>query len=176
MKAQWQDIQTRLQQQLQDNPLLQQWQRWYGALPARDRLIVQGVGWLMLVALIVVLVYAPLLEGRRNASAQLERNLTTYNLIASNAGRFGNAQAGGSNGSAPLLSVVTQQAKVQGISLSRYEQDGQSLRVWLDKAAFDEAISWLEALQGAHGIQASQISIDQAGQPGRVDIRATLTR
>lgn len=147
---------------------------WYETLPPRDQKIVLGVGILLIVALIFSLIYAPLLRARSMAESQLERSRATYQLLAENAGRFtadGNSSAG-----APLLTVITQQARSANINLSRYEQDGQALRIWLDRASFDDAMTWFEELQSRHGVRAGQITIDKTDVSGRVDIRATLNR
>lgn len=166
-------LQQRMQQ-IAEHRLVKSGRHWYESLPPRDRKVVMGVGALLVLALIFSLVYAPLLRARDMAASQLERSRATYQLLAENAGRF--SSVGGAASDAPLLTVVTQQARSSGISLSRYEQDGQALRIWLDKAAFDDAIGWLEELQARHGIRASQISVDKTDVSGRVDIRATLNR
>ena len=171
LKQQLEPIRARLLHEWQNNEQVQRAKHWYEALSARDRWVVKAVGWLLLLAFIFMLVYAPLLSSYRSAEAQLKHNLATYNLIAKNAGKFGRASSGG--GQESLLAVTMQQAQKTGIALSRYEQDGQSLRIWLDRAAFDEAIVLFEALQ-AQGVHASQISVDQTDRVGRVDIRATL--
>ena len=68
------------------------------------------------------------------------------------------------------------QAKASGLSLSRYEQDGQGLRIWLDDVSFDDAMTMLEALQSSAGVVANQVNVDKADRPGVVDIRATLSQ
>ena len=166
----WQQGLASLQQQRS----VQMARQWYAQLSGRDRLIVKLVAALLVLMLWLCRVWMPLLRGKAMAESQLERNRATYQQLADNAGRFGNAAA--ATGNAPLLTVVTQQARSAGISLSRYEQDGQALRIWLEKAPFDDAISWLESLQAQQGVRASQISVDKTDSSGRVDIRATLTR
>lgn len=179
MKAQLQQLSDQFQelkQKLLAQPSVQQATAWYNGLPKRDQLIVQLVSVLLIAALVFAMFYAPLLKARKTAQSQLDRNLTTYNLIASNAGRFGGVGSNQVNLSGSILSATTSLAQQQGINLSRYEQDGSNLRVWLDKTAFDDAITWFEALETQRGIRVSQISIDKTDITGRVDIRATLTR
>lgn len=169
------ELKDRTIQELDKQPSVQQAKRWYLGLSNRDQSIVKAVAWLLVAALVFMLVYAPLLQSKKTAEAALARNVSTYNLIAKNAGKFGGASVSGT-GQAAILTAVMQQSQKQGVALSRYEQDGQSLRIWLDRAAFDDAITLLENLQGSQGIRASQISVDQTDRVGRVDIRATLTR
>lgn len=170
LNEQWVQLQLKLLAQ----PSVQQAKNWYVSLPKRDQLVVKLVSALLVVALVFVMFYAPLLQSKKMAQSQLERNLITYNLIASNAGRFGGVSQVNQSGS--ILSATTSLAQQQGVNLSRYEQDGANLRVWLDKVAFDEAIAWFETLEAQRGIRVSQISIDKTDRAGRVDIRATLSR
>ena len=162
------------QQKLLANPNVQQAVNWFTSLSSRDQLIVKAVSGVVLVSLVFVSFYVPLLDSKKAAQSQLERNVTTYNLIASNAGRFGSIRQANQNDS--ILSATTSVAQQQGINLNRYEQDGVNLRVWLDKTSFDDAITWFEVLESQRGISVSQISIDKTDRTGRVDIRATLIR
>jgi len=168
------DIQQQLLEQLRASSFWQNGQHWYQALPKRDQIVVTAVAGVVLLALVFVIIYAPLLRSQQGAEAALKKNLTVYNTLAENAYRFGTVRQG-ADSQAPLLATVTRYAKTAGITLSRYEQDGKALRIWIDKAVFDDAIGWLETLQSAQGVQVSQINIDRADRPGVVDIRATLT-
>lgn len=161
-----------LKDQLINHPQVKAAQSWYQSLPGRDQLIVRGVAIFVALALVFLLIYAPLIKDQQRLESKLDRAVASYNRIADNAHKFGGA-TGTSGG--PILSVVTQQARKSGITLSRYEQDGKGLRVWLEKVAFDEAIEWLENLQSSNGIRVSQINVDRQENPGWVDIRATLT-
>ncbi len=174
MNERLQLMQGQLQAQLQSNKTVQAAQHWYQSLPTRDRLVVKGISALLVLALVFVTIYAPLIRSQKAAALSLEKNLATYNLLAENAHRFGGVSSAAA-ADAPILATVTQQAKKAGIVLSRYEQDGKGLRVWVEKAAFDDAISWLEGMQARHGIRVSQITIDRTDRSGLVDIRATLT-
>jgi len=160
-----------LKEQFSNHPQVQAVKNWYHTLPGRDQLIVRAVAVLVAAALVFLLIYAPLIKQQRSLSSKLDRAVASYNRIADNAHKFG----GAGTSSGPVLSVVTQQARKSGITLSRYEQDGKGLRVWVDKVAFDDAISWLENLQTGQGIRVSQINIERKDNPGWVDVRATLT-
>lgn len=157
-------------QQIGRQPQVQAVRQWYTALSSRDQMVVRGLGIFVIAAMIFILIYAPLIKEQRSLESKLNRAVSSYNKIAENAYKFGGAGTSGG----PILSVVTQQARRSGITLSRYEQDGKGLRIWIDKVAFDEAISWLEELQASNGITVSQINIERKDNPGWVDLRATL--
>ncbi|MBE0484233.1 MAG: type II secretion system protein M [Bacterioplanes sp.] len=159
-----------LQEQWQQHPLIQSYRERYRALSTMEQRVVHIAITLLLFLLVYGLLIAPLWQKQQQADESLQRALATYNLIADNAHRFGGAST---QAQAPLLSTVTQRARLQGVPLSRYEQDGRGLRIWIDRTPFDEAITLLEGLQQS-GIQISQVTIDRTDSPGRVNIRATL--
>ena len=120
------------------------------------------------------MVFAPLLRANQSLQASLDKNIAIYELIAENAGRFGNVTSAPSS-SGPILSRVTQSARRSGIKLDRYEQDGRGVRIWMDRVKFDQFITWTEILGAQQGIYVSQIVIDRDVDTGWVDVRATLT-
>jgi general secretion pathway protein M len=96
--------------------------------------------------------------------------------MAQNGARFSGSLPRSSNIDKPILAVVSQQAKRDQIQLTRYEQDGESLRVWVDNTSFDDAAQWIERLSRTQGVQVGQINIDRQAEPGRVDLRVTFTQ
>lgn len=161
-----------LKQELQKSGLWQAWNGWYGHLNARDQKIVKVAASLTGLAVVLMLVVAPLVQKNAALQQQYQRSLASYTLMADNAYRFGGARSSSQGG--PILGRITQQAQKYGLSLSRYEQDGSDLRIWLDNVAFDDAIGWLEQLQ-QDNIRSSLVTIDRT-EVGRVNLRATLTQ
>ena len=86
---------------MQQQRSVQMARQWYEQLPERDRLIVKLVAALLVLILLISLIWMPLLRGKAMAESQLERNRATYQQLADNAGRFGNAVA--ATGTAPYL-------------------------------------------------------------------------
>lgn len=158
-----------------NSPYVQSMRSWYRALPGRDQLIVKALSIVVAAALIFVVIYAPLLKQHTRLQARIDRSLKSYNLIADNAYRFGGGASVQETGG-PILSIVTQEAYTSSINLSRYEQDGLGLRIWVDKTAFDDFVAWLEVLRNQHGIRVSQINVDLKNSAGWVDVRATLSQ
>lgn len=163
-----------LTDQVMSHPQVLNAKSWYGALPKRDRMIVNAVAGLLAASLIFVLVYAPLIRENQSLQASLDKNVAVYEMIADNAGKFGNVGSVSSSDQ-PILSRVTQSARKSGIKLDRYEQDGKGVRIWMDRIKFDQFITWTEILGTRHGIFVSQITIDRDADTGWVDVRATLT-
>lgn len=163
-----------IKQKITQEPTFQKLAARYRALSVQERLILKGLLGVLALALVIQITLVPLYERNQQLSKDLDKQLQLYNLMAANGYRFG-GQTTLADASKPLLSEVTQSAKRQSVSLSRYEQDGNSLRVWFDGAPFDRAAVLLEDL-ASRGIIATQINIDRQNQSGRVNIRATLSR
>lgn len=175
---------SKLQQQIANNwqvgrqkfsqlPPIVSFNLWYASQNGRDQKIIKAVSAFIVFCLIIVLFVQPFLAKQSLYQGKLDKSLTTYELLASNAHKFqGQARSSSSNG--PILSLVTQQAKRSNINLKRFEPDGDGLRIWLEDAVFDDAIRWLEELNQKHGIQIKQINVDRSEKSGRVDLRGTL--
>lgn len=147
---------------------------WYSSLTAKDQLILKSVLGLAAVALIAGLVISPLLDRNHSLNKELNKQLSLYNKMADNGYKFSSGNRS-SSPNKPLLAQVSDVLRRRQVTLSRYEQDGDSLRIWLDNTSFDAAITSLEELN-ALGILVNQINIDRDDTEGRTDIRATISR
>ena len=146
---------------------------WYGSQNIRDQKIIKAVSAFIVFCLIIIVFVQPFLAKQDSYRAKLNKSLSIYETLATNAHKF-QGQAVGSSSKGPILAVVTQQAKRSSINLKRFEPDGDGLRIWLEDAVFDDAIRWLEELNQKHGIQIKQINVDRSEKSGRVDLRGTL--
>ncbi len=146
---------------------------WYGGQNNRDQKVIKAVSAFIALCLVIILFVQPFLAKQSLYQSKLDKSLSSYELLASNAHKFqGQARSSSSNG--PILSLVTQQAKQSNINLKRFEPDGDGLRIWLEDAVFDDAIRWLEELNQKHSIQIKQINVERSEKSGRVDLRGTL--
>jgi len=157
------------------DPRVQQAQGWYRDQTPRDQAVVKLVAGLVAAALIFLIFVAPLIKQNRALNSKLESATGFYNLMAENADRFASGRAA-TAGNKPLLGVVSQQARRYQITLTRYEQDGESLRVWMDNVSFDDAATFMENLARSQGVRVSQINIDRSQESGRANIRATFSQ
>jgi general secretion pathway protein M len=146
---------------------------WYSNQNLRDQKIINAISAFVVLCLFIVIFVQPFLAEQETYQAKLNKSLSTYELLASNAHKFqGQVLGKASNG--PILAIVTEQAKRSGINLKRFEPDGDGLRIWLEDAAFDDAIRWLEELNQKHNIQIKQINVERSEASGLVDLRGTL--
>lgn len=162
-------------QSLKNQPSVRQASQWYESQNVRDKWIIKTLVALLALLFAYWLIISPALSSNQEIKGKLESNLALYNLIADNAYRFGQVSSSSTN-QAPLLNLISQQAQQNNISLNRYEQSEQGVKIWLENVAFDQAISWLENLKVQSGISVKQINVDKQALEGRVNLRATLSR
>jgi general secretion pathway protein M len=147
---------------------------WYRDQNTRDRKIIKSISVFVVFCLIIILFVLPFLAQQNVYKTKLDKSLSTYQLLASNAHKFQEQSSISSTSDEPILALVTNQAKRSKINLKRFEPDGNGLRIWLEDAVFDDAARWLEELNQKHGIQIKQINVDRADVSGLVDLRASL--
>lgn len=154
---------------------------WYGQQSPRDRrVLLVGGGFLLLVVLWLGAV-KPFLKHLATARGQVEtqRELLAYMRGSAAQVLALRGQGGGGGGSLPagasLAQVVNQAAGEAGLSLSRWQPEGEDkLQLWLDDADFDALVIWLGRLQNQYGVAVDSININQGEAPGRVKVRLGL--
>ena len=74
------------------------------------------------------------------------------------------AQGGGSaNNGMSVLDTVSASAGGMGITMNRFEPDGEQVRVWLENSDFAKVASWLDALN-KQGVKAQEVHFEQNGK------------
>ncbi|MAL99329.1 type II secretion system protein GspM [Hydrocarboniclastica marina] len=168
---------------LMRSPALQKLSSAYDHLPRRDQRAVQLLAVALAIVVVIFLIWRPAhqysedAEARAKAAAEaaawLEVNLEQARQLVSSGQ---NSPAQRVDDSRSLMSTVTVSAQEAGLSLQRFEPSGEDkMRIWLDNSAFDDVARWLETLAEQYGIVVDQAAIDRAGEPGRVNVRITLS-
>ena len=160
-------------QKLKQMPAAVSFNHWYSSQNTRDRKIIKGVTTFVILCLIIAVFVQPFLAKQELYQAKLGKSITTYETLANNAHKF-QGQSSGQASSAPILAIVTKQAKRSNINLKRFEPDGDGLRIWLEGAVFDDAMRWLEDLNQKHNIQIKQLNVERGDKPGLIDLRGSL--
>lgn len=76
-----------------------------------------------------------------------------------------------------LLGLIDRTAKQNKLasSLQKVQPEGQQgVRVWMEKAAFNNVVTWLDTLQYKHGLVVTDVSLDGQDVTGVVNVRALL--
>ncbi|MEK6749497.1 MAG: type II secretion system protein M [Pseudomonadota bacterium] len=151
----------------------------YQQLAPRERILVLWGGAIAAIMLFYVSVWYPIV-GYRDETAQAvkeQQNLLNWmRQSAAEVKQLGGGARGGVTGES-LLSVADRTARMNKLAdaLKRVEPEGENrVRVWLEQAAFDDLVAWLERIQTENRIRIDTASIDKENAPGRVTARLVL--
>jgi general secretion pathway protein M len=156
---------------------------WFGNLDAREQRMA-----IVAAAVLGVLVFFSVWLSFTHQASQLDKTVAEQRALrqwmqksAQEAEQLRNVLriSGKVNTSQSLLALTDQTARQGrlGGALKREEPEGQNIvRVWLEQAAFDDVVEWLDDLQRRFGVSVTNITVDKRDMPGRVDARITLEK
>ena len=154
---------------------------WLAGLAPRERIIVYAAAALLAVILVYAILVQPLYSkyDKRVSSVAQQRDTVQWmqqNAVTVSKLKGANPAAEGLAGRS-LLSVTDAAARAAklGPALKRVEPEGSdAVRVWLDAAAFDVVVGWLEVMSSRYGADVDTITLERAEAAGRVNVRLTL--
>ena len=156
---------------------------WYESLELREKWLV-GAGAVFLgLMLYFLMIWEPLSQQstRLEQEVQSSRELARFMQQAEQEVRqYGGQrrQAGGSSNRS-LLAVVDTTGKQSGLgeAIKRIQPEGDTtVRLWLEGAAFEELVRWLNTLKQQHGVKLASGNIDRDERTGSVKARLSLER
>lgn len=157
--------------------LLQYWAQ----LRPRERQLLMGAGGILVLMLLYLLLWEPLVSGADRLQQQVKDNRELVEWMRQSANEVRALQASrgrqGSIGGQSLLGVIDRTAKGSelGSAVKRIEPDGQErVRVWLERASFDDMVVWLDQIQRQFGLQIESAVIDRDVSEGRVSARVVI--
>jgi general secretion pathway protein M len=127
-----------------------------------------------LLAIIVFGVIQPIRSYQANAVDSLAKSQETYQSLVEIA-----PQALANNSDSPTFSTsslnseIRRQAVRNGITIQRFEPDGDNFKVWLDEARYPAMVKWLSSLE-AMGIAHIELTLESKNKPGFVSVRVTF--
>lgn len=153
---------------------------WLDNLAPRERNLVYA-GSVVLAALVLYLaLWEPLANGRAQLREQVAAQRETLAWMQGAAAQIqslrGATQQRVGTGQS-LLALIDQTARQNELSnaVKRIEPGGQdTVRVWIEDAAFDTLVQWLDLLQQRYGVSVDTITLDRENAIGRVSARITL--
>jgi general secretion pathway protein M len=152
------------------SPLGQRWQQ----LPPRDRMALALLGGFVLLALLYLMIWQPVARQGQDARSYYQQQRELHAYLQANAD-LARQQAGRPQADlAPdqLQGLVTQSAKEHGLTIERFDSDGDGLLVSLAQAPFANLLRWFSELE-AQGVRLAEVSLDRA-ENGKVDARVTM--
>lgn len=161
--------------------VLEQFRSRFDSLEPRERRFILAAVVVLLVTLLVVGIMQPMQRYRTGLETEVSAQ---RELVAWMRGAVDVLRARGPARAAPvsqgsLLALTDASARDAGLaqSIRRIQQEGDdAVRVRLESAAFDQVMLWLENLRQRAGVVASEMSVDRAEGPGRVNVTLTLAR
>lgn len=157
--------------------------KWLDSLEERERHYVVGGSIAVAIMLVYALLWAPFLDEVDQLGNRVKGHTETLSWMKNNTSLIKSARpasgSGAINRDQSLIAVIGQTTKNSAMSQSvkRVEENkDNSVRVWLEKAPFDQMIIWLESLQTHYGANITSINIDKQNETGIVNARLTLER
>ena len=156
--------------------------RWWRALSLRERRILLLMAVVLLLFLSWLMAWRPLAQAHQATAVELDRIVADLAWMEAAAVELNRLQGAGRTKPQPrqglsLLALAEQTARANGLSQAfrRGEPDGADrVRVWLEQAAFDQLIRWLELLEAGYGVGVADASVDKSENQGVVDVRILL--
>ena len=153
---------------------------WFEELSRRERSILLFGGGALLLMLLYSLLWSPLSEQNERLRGDIENQKVTLAWMqqAAQQVKQGGAQTARHNvNGESLLTLVDRTAKSSALggSIKRIQPDKDGgVRIWLEKAEFNQMMRWLATLSRNHGVILSDSNIEKQLTPGLVDARLTL--
>ena len=158
---------------------------WFTNLESREQAFVAGGAVFVVIALIYVLLWAPLDKSYRELAARVDdwqRSLAELGPLTAlvRSGESARPQVPAGSQQAPII-IVDQTLRSRGLEQFRRRSQpttSNGVRIEFESVAFDDLVLWLGALSDEYGmhVQAGSVSaVTQAG-PGRVNASLTLER
>ncbi|MGH8488911.1 MAG: type II secretion system protein GspM [Gammaproteobacteria bacterium] len=157
--------------------------RWYLGLDIRERRALWWGGAIIAILIAYLLVVDPLEQavGRLRVEVASQRDLNEWlRKVALEAQALRKVETNHplSASEESFLSVIDRTAEAQGLkqAIQRLTPEEGFVRVWLERAPFDEVVLWLTRLTKDFGITATAITVSREDVPGLVQISLTLAR
>jgi general secretion pathway protein M len=141
-------------------------------LSEREQRLVIISAVLVLVAIFYWGIWSPLNTSLEQNKTAVENQTKLLAWVQKNANKAVQLRSSGNkiSFSGSLPQAVNQSANKMKIAISRMQPQGEELQVWIDQAAFNDVLGWLQSLEKS-GVTILDIDIAESNLPGQVKIR-----
>lgn len=155
---------------------------WFIALTQRERNLVL----FMVAVLVLFLFYMLVFEPISSRYEQNKKNVASANVTLEwmRSASVKVKQLGGGKLASPqtknkkfILGVVDRSVRKSGLdkAMKRVQPEGNSaVRVWFERAAFDDLINWLATIESKNALFVNEINIEETDTAGLVNVRLLL--
>ena len=167
---------TPLLQKLTQTPLVQSAQQRWAQLAVREQNLVKGLGAVIIVAIIYFAIWQPTYSAQQLAERRLEGQQQQLLWLREQVARYQSLSAtqAQSEVSGSLSQRVNEAAASNKIQIARMQPQNNGLIVSVDETSYQQAMSWLYALEQTYQLQVTTLDLARLDEPGKVRVRQGL--
>lgn len=145
---------------------------WWQQLDLREQRLVMLMSVLVSIFVLYSLIWQPMNESIVKHKTKIARQQALLTLVQEGGQRYQQAKLNGITGSrGSLSSIVNRTSKLNNITITRMQPQGDDLQVWIDEISFNKLLSWLDHLASTENLQVKSIDLNKADQQGVVSVR-----
>lgn len=145
---------------------------WWQQLELREQRLVLLMSALIAIFILYSLIWQPMNESIAKHKLKIARQQELLTLVQEGGQRYQQAKRNGATGSGgSLSSIVNRTSKLNNITITRMQPQGDDLQIWIDEISFNQLLSWLTHLASTENLQVKGIDLNKADQQGVVSVR-----
>jgi len=154
---------------------------WFASLSSRERMMVLSMTVVIVLFLFYLLVIEPITSNYEKNKKNVAAATQTVKWMKSASHQIKQLRGGKTitkpKGKQFVLGVVDRSVRKAGLSsvMKRVQPEGdKGVRVWFEKASFDNLMKWLAIIERKHGLVVDEINIEKTESIGLVNVRVFL--
>ena len=167
---------TPLMQKLAQTPAAQNAHQRWSQLAPREQNLLKGLGAVLVVALIYFAIWQPTYHAQQLAERRVEGQQQQLLWLREQVARYQalSATQAQSEVSGSLSQRVNEAAANNKIQIARMQPQNNGLVISVDETSYQQAMSWLYALEQTYQLQVSTLDLARLDEPGKVRVRQVL--
>jgi len=154
---------------------------WFAGLSSRERMMVLSMTVVVVVFLLYLMIIEPITNNYERNKKNVATAIQTVEWMESASYQIKQLHGGKktvkAKGKQFVLGVVDRSIRKAGLSsvMKRVQPEGdKGVRVWFEKASFDNLMKWLAIVERQHGLVVDEINIEKTDSIGLVNVRVFL--
>ena len=149
--------------------------RWFYGRDSSERLVIAGVVWLIVVAVLWMLVWQPVSDWRAVEENRYRNAQRLYDTIKANEVALRRAVSATSSTRRSLIPIINKAANAHELKLNRLQPESNGvISVVLQQQSFNQIVSWISQLEENNDVSVEQANFDSQEAPGYVNANIRL--
>lgn len=145
------------------------------ALSTRDQLMLVGGAALVLIYILVFVLLFPMQDRLDKSQQRVKSSLEEQSRVRHLAGQvLGLQQNGGGAGQQGINALLNESLGRFGLRMENFQPSGNTARVRLASAEFNQVLAWLHELEINQGLQVKDLTLTADKNPGAVLVNVQL--